>query len=95
MDDRAVWTQLRSPVYSHGTEVTIFSTPVTGWESPWFKKQFVLDQLDRMHEEIHKLVGNNPELDEIIESFRKKFTFGFGASGSAFAWDDPLSETTE
>lgn len=90
MDERAVWAQLRSSVYSHGTEVTIFSTPMTGWESPWFKQKFVLDQIDQLHTQLKELVGDHPRLDEIVQSCRRKFTYGFGASGNAFEWDDPM-----
>lgn len=90
MDDRAVWAQLRSSVFSHGTEVTVYSTPVTGWESPWFKKSFVVDQLDQLREQVKQLTGDGSEIDEMILACRKKFTYGFGASGNQFEWDDPM-----
>lgn len=90
MDDRALWAQLRSSVRSHGSTIPIFSTPVTGWETPWFEKDFVTEQIDLMYEQLKELVGDSPELDEIVLSCRKKFTYGFGASGNQFEWDDPM-----
>lgn len=90
MDDRALWTQLRSPVQSHGGTITVYSTPVTGWETPWFEKGFVTEQLDQLREQVKQLTGDGSEIDEMILACRKKFTYGFGASGNAFEWDDPM-----